>query len=149
MHSADYHTDARWLSVCPHVSSVCHTSHWRIVWKRLNISSNFIRLLIDPPFSCFLSKRYGNTEILIGTCTWKRFTQRCNFEWLWATVARFSTTLSVARLLCDSWAYCKFLFLYCVKNDVIHHRHVCLWRFAQWSDLLNIIRILVVWLTRC
>jgi len=48
--------------------------------------------------------------ILIGTYT--RPTQQCRFEWPWVILSdltKYSTTRSVARFLCDSWASCVFL----------------------------------------
>jgi len=51
--------------------------------------------------------RHSFNEILTGTYT--RPTQQCHCEWSWVTLsdlANYSTTRSVARSLCDSWAYC-------------------------------------------
>ena len=51
--------------------------------------------------------RHSVIEILIWTYT--RLTQHCHFEWHWvisSDLAKYSMTRSVARSLCDSWAFC-------------------------------------------
>jgi len=51
--------------------------------------------------------RHSFNEILMWTST--RPTQQCHFEWPWvllSDLAKYSTTRSVSRSLCDSWASC-------------------------------------------
>jgi len=51
--------------------------------------------------------KHSFNEILIGTYTCP--TQQCHFEWPWvilSDLAKYSTTRSVARFRCDSWASC-------------------------------------------
>jgi len=68
--------------------------------------------------------RHSFNEILIGTYT--RPTQQCYFEWhwvIWSDLAKYSMTRSIARSLCDSWAFCYILaetkaivFVFCVSR---------------------------------
>jgi len=69
--------------------------------------------------------RHSFNEILIGAYT--RPTQLCHFEWPWVTLshlAKYLMTGSVARSLCDSWAFCLRLWsdLHCEsKNWTLFH----------------------------
>jgi len=66
--------------------------------------------------------RHSSNEILIGANT--RPTQRCHFEWPWVTT-KYLMTRSVARSLCDSWAYCSIG--HCLSVCL----SVCLWVWHQ------------------
>jgi len=50
---------------------------------------------------------FNEIGLLIGVYT--RPIQQCHFEWSWVTLsdlAKYPMTRSVARSLCDSWAFC-------------------------------------------
>jgi len=81
-------------------------TEWRGVWRNYNFQ----------PISCFISEMIKDVEYLRNSTDTKlqwntnrnlhtHPTQRWSFEWLWVTsshLAKFLTTRSIARPLCDS-----------------------------------------------
>ena len=53
------------------------------------------------------------------------YTQQCHFEWPWvimSDLAKYSITWSVARSLCDRWAFC---FTSCIQRCMRCGLHAC------------------------
>ena len=77
------------------------------VWKNRDFSTN-ISLCLRNSTRC----RHSFNRILIGTYT--QPTQGCHFKWppvILSDLTKYSTTRSVARSLCNSWASCSVILL--------------------------------------